>query len=472
MRGRRPSGRCRRPHWTSRSGCSCGASNGTYDGEHFRVTENGIQCWFGLNQLPGHRSGRTETKSVCTEPVYGARAGDPCHGATFAASSCTQGWRWNLDFVVDTRDNAAAYYYAPETGYYGTNAQRTAVAYTRGGTLSRIDYGMTASTVHAQTAPAQVVFDTSERCLPGVPAGAVCDDAHFTAANAARWPDVPVDLKCDQGSSTCDTHTPTSWSRKRLTTITTQVQNAGSTQQVDRWTLVHSFPDGGDHAPTLWLDSVQHTGPDTTAGGGPALTLPTTSFDPPAQLANRVGTVSNQPAMYHNRIKNVVTESGAQTTVSYNPTECTPANLPADPAGNTKACFPVLWTPPGYSSTQKDWFHEYTVASVRTDDLHNANQDGTCPSPLTSYRYLGGAAWHYDDGNEFGKAEYTLPVKALQAWGYAPSGIVTTYVTRYQHADGRVTERTWNYFKILAYVPTVYPGPEAPAHVIQEMPPK
>ncbi|MFF7638694.1 hypothetical protein ACFZB9_36935, partial [Kitasatospora sp. NPDC008050] len=267
------------------------------------------------------------------------------------------------------------------------------MAYTRGGTLTRIDYGMTASTVYAGTAPEQIVFTVGERCLPS---GATCDDTHFTTANASWWPDVPIDQNCAQGAS-CTTHGPTFWSRKQLNSITTQIQVNGATQQVDRYDFVHSFPDGGDHAPTLWLDSVQHTGLDTGAGASGSVSTPVTSFDPPAQLANRVGTIANQPVMYHDRIQNITTETGARVTVTYNPTQCTPANVPTDPSTNTLPCFPVLWTPPGATSPQADWFHKYTVHSVLTQDLHETNQDGTYPELLTTYAYDGGAGWHYDD---------------------------------------------------------------------------
>ncbi|MFD0563859.1 hypothetical protein ACFQ2M_18950 [Kitasatospora saccharophila] len=204
---------------------SGGASNGTYNGEYYRVTENGVQFYFGLNQLPGFSSGKEETKSVYTVPVYGAKAGEPCHGSTFAASSCVQGYRWNLDYSVDLHDNAVAYYYQPETNYYGANAQSTGVSYVRGGWLRRIDYGMTASTVFSP-APEQIVFDVKERCIDGTPAGAVCDDAHFKVENAPWWPDVPVDLNCAQGA-TCTNHAPSFWSRKRLSSMTTQVRVGG-----------------------------------------------------------------------------------------------------------------------------------------------------------------------------------------------------------------------------------------------------
>ncbi|WP_344559794.1 hypothetical protein, partial [Kitasatospora saccharophila] len=181
------------------------------------------------------------------------------------------------------------------------------------------------------------------------PAGAVCDDAHFKVENAPWWPDVPVDLNCAQGA-TCTNHAPSFWSRKRLSSMTTQVRVGGTVQQVDRYDFTHSFPDGGDHAPTLWLESIQRTGLDTSGGGGAAPAVPPTVFGAPAQLPNRVGTISNVSVMYHDRIQTIVTEAGAQITVVYNDAECTPQNVPADPAANTKACFPTLWKPPGYSS--------------------------------------------------------------------------------------------------------------------------
>jgi RHS repeat-associated protein len=381
--------------------------NGTYNNECWRVTENGVQYYFGLNQLPGWSSGRPVTQSAWTVPVYGAHAADPCHAATFAASSCVQGWRWNLDYVVDLHGNAAAYYYTPEYNNYGADMATTPVKYTRGGYLTRIDYGMSAGTVYSATAPEQILFNVAERCIPGVPAGNTCADSQFTVANAAYWPDVPIDQDCWSNNATsCPDHGPTYWSRKRLTSIVTQVQVNGATQKVDEYDLTQSFPDGGDHAPTLWLDSIQRTGLDTSAGGSSTVPSPPVSFDPPLQLPNRVGAIAKVPQlMYHDRIQNITTETGAKITVTYNPATCTPANVPANPAGNTANCFPVYWTPYGYTSPQLDWFQKYTVSQVLTQDLHNANPDGSYPELLTSYKYpASGAAWHYDD-NELVKAQ-------------------------------------------------------------------
>ncbi|MFI9585552.1 hypothetical protein ACIHCQ_27725 [Streptomyces sp. NPDC052236] len=35
-------------------------------------------------------------------------AAEPGHGTDFASSAETQGWRWNLDYVVDPHHNAMA----------------------------------------------------------------------------------------------------------------------------------------------------------------------------------------------------------------------------------------------------------------------------------------------------------------------------------------------------------------------------
>ncbi|MEU5797333.1 RHS repeat-associated core domain-containing protein [Streptomyces sp. NPDC047813] len=393
-----------------------GATNGTANGEYFKITEGGVQYFFGLNRLPGWSNGKDETQSVWNEPVYHAHSGvSACPDSTdFAATSCTLGYRFNLDYAVDTHGNATAWYYTPETGYYGADMKDTAVAYTRGGTLARIDYGMTSSTIYSGTAPDQVVFHTAERCISGTPSGNTCADTQFTPSNASYWPDVPVDLNCTKGSS-CTNHAPSFWSRKRLTSIITQIQTGGATQQVDEYRFTQSFPDGGDHAPTLWLDSIQRTGLDTLGGASGSTSTPAVSFDPPLQLPNRVGTIPQMPLMYHDRIQTVTSETGAQTTVSYDRPDCAkaPASDPDDPTDtaaqsfastNTLSCFPVYWTPDGQSSPWMDWFYKYKVSAIVTQDTHNSYQDGTEPELETDYSYKGNPGWHYDD-NEVVKAK-------------------------------------------------------------------
>ncbi|MFC9630710.1 RHS repeat-associated core domain-containing protein [Streptomyces mirabilis] len=394
-------------------------TNGTKNGEYFKVTEGGVQYFFGLNRLPGWTSGKDETKSVWTVPVYHAHSGvsDCPDSADFAATSCVLGYRFNLDYAVDLHGNATAWYYTPETGYYGADLKDTAVAYTRGGTLSRIDYGMTATSIYSGTAPEQIMFDASaERCIAGTPSGNTCADSQFTAANAAYWPDVPVDLNCTSGSSNCTNHGPSFWSRKRLTSITTRIQTGGVTKQVDKYTFTQSFPDGGDHAPTLWLDSIQHAGLDTLGGASGSTSTPAVNFDPPLQLPNRVGTIPQMPLMYHDRIQTVTSETGAQTTVTYDRPNCSsaPASDPNDPTDaaartfastNTLSCFPVYWTPDGQPAPWMDWFYKYKVTAVVTEDKHDSYQDGTEPKLETDYAYKGSPGWHYDD-NEVVKAKY------------------------------------------------------------------
>ncbi|WP_330300379.1 hypothetical protein [Streptomyces sp. NBC_00503] len=65
---------------------------------------------------------------------------------------------------------------------------------------------------------AQVLFTTSERCLPD--AGFDCAPAKLTTANATKWPDVPFDQNC-ASTGTCENTSATFWTTKRLTKIST-----------------------------------------------------------------------------------------------------------------------------------------------------------------------------------------------------------------------------------------------------------
>ena len=139
----------------SAAGC---AANGTYDTDCWRVTTtDGTQYYFGLNQLPGWATGKPTTNSTWTVPVYGNDPGEPCHAATFAASSCVQAWRWNLDYVVDTHGNAESLYYLAESNKYAANGGTTA-SYIRGGQLDHIDYGFTDGHAYASNAASDKVI--------------------------------------------------------------------------------------------------------------------------------------------------------------------------------------------------------------------------------------------------------------------------------------------------------------------------
>src|SRR5205823_227434 len=126
------------------------STNGAQNSEHWVITtSDGTQYYFGLNELPGWASGNPVTNSVWTEPVYATSTNQPCYNATFAKSWCQQAYRWNLDYVVDTHSNAVSYFYTTETNYYAqdstansTNTTAPATSlYTRGGSLTKIQYG-------------------------------------------------------------------------------------------------------------------------------------------------------------------------------------------------------------------------------------------------------------------------------------------------------------------------------------------
>ncbi|MCI0688860.1 MAG: hypothetical protein L0Y54_16750, partial [Sporichthyaceae bacterium] len=199
-----------------------GAFNPDNDGEYWRLTTtDGTQYYLGL----GKRSAAdtVNTNSTWTVPVFGNHPGDPCRQATFSASSCVQAYRWNLDYVVDPRGNTMTYYYATETNNYGRNLNQGVSQYMRGGYLTQIDYAERAGTEHATSAPSQVVFGVSERCLPS--GGITCAESELTQPNASHWPDVPYDQICSSSTSCPTVQSPSFFTRKRLTSITTQVWN-------------------------------------------------------------------------------------------------------------------------------------------------------------------------------------------------------------------------------------------------------
>ena len=375
-------------------------ANGTYNTECWRLTTtDGTQYYFGLNQLPGWSSGKSTTNSVFTTPVFGNDAGDPCHAATFAASSCMQGWRWNLDYVVDVHGNAQAYYYAAETNKYRAN-DATVTSYVRGGQLTRIDYGLTASTVYAaNAATSRIVFgyDAKGRCNPANQAS--CSNITLggdatTPTTPSVYPDVPFDLNCTGGTCTSMT-SPSFWTTARLATITTQSFTGGSYQTADAYTLSHSFPDPGDgESAALWLDTVTRA---ATAGPTAITEAPTTFQRTPMQ--NRVWVVDGLAPLDKFRISSVLLPTGGRVSVNYSAQECTPAMAPtilASPWSNDKRCFPMWWTPDVNYPTQarQDLFHKYIVTSMIQDPYTGG---AGSPAITTSYVYTGTPGWRYVD---------------------------------------------------------------------------
>ncbi|WP_407915009.1 RHS repeat domain-containing protein [Kitasatospora sp. NE20-6] len=367
-----------------------GAANGDNDGEHWKVTTaDGTQYFFGLNRLPGFTAGAAETNSAWTVPVYGNHTGEPCHTATPADSWCQQAWRWQLDYVVDPRGNAMAYYWNQEKNNYARNwsattGKGTATPYVRGGWLDRVEYGLRSDTVYSAKPMGTVNFGVDERCLTGC--------GTFDAANAKNWPDVPFDQSCADGADCGTNASPTYWSRKRLVTITTRVQTGGAARDVDSWSLAQSFPPSGDGISTpMWLASVTRTG---KAGG--TATLPPVTFAG-EQKANRVDRTGDGLAPFVRlRLSEVTTETGATVGAYYSEPECTTAALPPTDGSNTLRCYPVKRHEG--TVTSDDWFHTYVVTRVvEGDNLAES------PDKVTEYAYLDGAAWAKNE-DEFAKA--------------------------------------------------------------------
>jgi RHS repeat-associated protein len=343
-----------------------GASNGDNDGEYWKVTTlDGTQYFFGKHKLPGYESTDTVTNSTWTVPVFGDDSGEPCYNATFEDAYCDQAWRWNLDWVVTPTGSAMSYYYAKETNYYTRYGDTTVNGddYTRAGYLKSIQYGLRSADAYS-TAPAKVVFTTSERCI-AYDASSNCSASALTDDTAANWPDVPWDRNCASGT-TCEATqaSPTFWTRKRLTAITTQIHDGTAWQDVDRWALTHSFISNGDTTRTLWLDSITRTG---KAGSGADITLPPTTLLP-VQKENRIDKTGDSiSALIRPRLATVYTDTGGQIHVSYSGSDCTPTDTPT-PASNERRCFPVIWQPASYDEDITDWFHKYVVAEVTVSD--------------------------------------------------------------------------------------------------------
>ncbi|MEH1097865.1 polymorphic toxin-type HINT domain-containing protein [Micromonospora sp. CPCC 205561] len=409
-----------------------GAVNGDNDGEYWRVTTtNGTEYYFGMNRLPGWSSGKEETKSAWTLPIYGDDSGEPCYNATFTSAYCDQAWRWSLDYVKDRYGNVTSYYYNQEINYYarGNKTDVNGVPYVRGGWLKRIDYGQRHNAVYTTNAPARVVFATKERCLPS---GSVdCDPQDLTAATASHWPDVPFDRNCAVNTKCkLDQITPTFWTRVRLTGITTEIREGTGWTPVDAWKLDHLLTDNGDGSRTLWLHKITHTG---SYGPGADIAMPSVELGG-LQLPNRIDRDGDFIApLIRFRLATVWNDSGGQVDVNYAAPDCTQSTLPT-PGNSTRRCYPVKWKPLGSGDAITDWFHKYVVEQVVETD-----RTGGGPDMVTRYQYLDGAAWRHAEPDGFSKPE-DLTWSDWRGYGHvvvtAGDGQTQTTKTTYRYLRG------------------------------------
>ncbi|ALG12671.1 hypothetical protein AOZ06_42655 [Kibdelosporangium phytohabitans] len=352
--------------------------NADNDGEHWKVTTtDGTQYFFGS---------RADAASTWTVPVYGDDPKEPCNRVgDFAGSWCNQGYRFQLDKVVSPNGDVMIYNYATESNKYGQNKNTRAGEYVRGGWLKNIEYGLRDDT-RDLAATGRVVFEVAERCVPG----SGCDPNN--AQHRANFPDVPLELKCDAAS--CEkTWSPSFWTTKRLNKIRTEVRDGSGYRPVDSWLLRHEFPYPNDNGkPALWLAGITHTGHD-----GGVLALPEVTFEGVRKPNRLVKNGDGASFLIRFRIGAIVSESGAVTTVTYAERNCgDPDGLKAET--NTLRCFPAKWSAPGIPE-RTDWFHKYVVSSVS-----NTDWIGSELSSETTYEYVGGAAWHYDE-SEFTRDE-------------------------------------------------------------------
>ncbi|MFC0529062.1 polymorphic toxin-type HINT domain-containing protein [Phytohabitans kaempferiae] len=383
------------------------AGNGDNDGEWWVVTTtNGTQYWFGRQVLPGRGTNDPVTNSTWTVPVYGNHANEPCHASTFATSHCVQAWRWNLDYVVDLHGNSASYWYTTESNKYGRNGTPSdTVSYIRGGQLAHISYGTrrngNVDTVFAGTAGAKVIFGPADRCLTNC------------GTHEDNWPDTPWDQECATTASSCDTTSPTFWTTKRLASVTTQVRNAGGGyDNVDRWTLTHTFPDPGDTTQAgLWLDKLSYQGLVGGTASLPDITFTSLSMD------NRVDGIDGIDAMAWHRLVRIDTDTGGAIAVTYSDRDCTAGGAKPAPHNNNRRCYPVRWVPDGQEDPITDWFHKYRVDEVREHDMVAGGRQ-----VLYRYNYLDSPAWHYTDDDGITKRDY----KTWSEWrGYGRVGVTT-----------------------------------------------
>jgi RHS repeat-associated protein len=387
-----------------------GQSNGDNDGEYFSVTTpDGYDYWFGYGVSPWATSAATD--SVWTVPVYGNNSGEPCYVAGNATgSSCTQGWRWNLDRAVDRRGNVISYTYDTEINAYARAfGTVSAVNYVRGGHLLRIEYGGKVSgTAAERTFTSRVEFKTIRRCLQEIdyPASGTGSCPTLSLANATSFPDVPTDLLCTVGATSCNASTqssPTFFSSYRLYRILTANVLNGAAGYVDQYDLRAQLPDPdgtGPDSPELWLSRIKHLGI-----GSPSIATGSIDFNSSLE-DNRVDYLPPYTALPKYRVAVVTNELGGTLTVRYNHTPgraCDPNNVPTVNT-NLMECFPRWWKPAGASASVVTWFHKWVVDNaIVTDPVTSTTYNPPTGTKLSSepqvyiYEYVGGAAWHHDD---------------------------------------------------------------------------
>ncbi|MBG0855073.1 ricin-type beta-trefoil lectin domain protein [Streptomyces spinoverrucosus] len=449
------------------------SNNGDNNGEFWRVTtSDGTQYYFGLNRLPGWTSGKPETNSVLNVPVAGNHSTDPCHATKFQDSFCDQGWRFQLDYVVDTSGNAMTLWWEKEKNAYARNMkEKPAVRYDRAGYLKRIDYGQRTGTLFSDEPLGRMAFTAQERCLWDNVLKVPCTDTNFNSKQShltRPWFDTPADLACATGGK-CSTYAPTFWSRKRLATVTACAQrqqgvrlteyndldDSGSRHacgikddgdtttllsKVDSWALEQSFPWNltGEYT-ALWLESITRTG---YAVDGTTEVLNPVSFghnDSPLPNRVREGAEDRSPVFARLRIQNVISEYGGRTEVIYKKPDgacLTGSDFPPKDK-NHGLCYPAYWHADDELADKRiSWFNKYLVEQITEyPQLFDAK------NVTTTYKYetfddpVNGALWAKNT------AEFSRPkTRTWDQWRGYPTVITETGIT--DGAEGSVASKS------------------------------
>ncbi|MEU8747932.1 RHS repeat-associated core domain-containing protein [Streptomyces parvulus] len=381
---------------------STGADNDDDNGEYWTVTTgDGTKYVFGKNKLDG--AGTQRTNSTWTVPVFGDDSGEPGYsgGDAFTDRALTQAWRWNLDYVEDTRGNASTYWYTAESNHYKKNkATKANAPYVRGGYINRIEYGLRSNALFTDKADAKVTFTYAERCTVSA---AECESDKLTKDTAEDWPDVPFDAICSLNDNECNAAGPSFFTRKRLTSINASSYNATSSayDSVDSWALTEEYLDGGDIGDSsdqvLTLTKLQRT----AKAGDTEIEVDPVRFTYQTR-PNRVDATDDILPLTRPRISTITSETGATTQVTLSTPECKRSEvLGAAPDTNTRSCYPQYWHINGAETAAVDWFHKYRVTAVGVHDAAVTN-------PAVEYAYdYSGAAWHHNDNPFIAQDERT-----------------------------------------------------------------
>lgn len=305
--------------------------NGDDTGEYFTVqTQDGGVFYFGFN--PSGAS--DDTHSVAWEPVWSNDTGEPGYSGSNVVVP-NQAYRLYLDLTVDSVGNASTHFYDQALNKY-TTTNGVTYDYVRDTQLARIEYGQVFDSASGSVTPpeAKVEFDLVNRCVEGaqfkddlsdgVNVASNCSQGP-SAATAASYPDVPVDLMCDGTACNPNQNAPTYFSTVRLNQINTFARDA-----VDAWVpvettqLITVFPTTADgSARSLWLDSVYTRGWGDPATSADDVDTFLTKFSG-VRLNNRVDWELDVPVdevpqrpMDRMRISNVFTDLGARIDVTY-----------------------------------------------------------------------------------------------------------------------------------------------------------